>query len=205
MSGGDPVSGVPRVVRTKTTELAMTGENRFHLIARLTDMSYDCAYGSPADQGVIHDFTVEGDLEGEDLVVTDLHVGALAHPYRGCPAIVPRCQELTGRSLVSGWRRTVLETLGGTAGCTHVTTLLLGLAEVRTSAFFLRMNGRVPYSPETRADGRWTAAGLELAPSIVGACHALERSGPVVRRAARRLAGEDPSISEPPQGRQRRC
>jgi hypothetical protein len=99
----------------------------------------------------------------------------------------------------------VLETLGGTAGCTHVTTLLLGLAEVRTSAFFLRMNDRVPYSPETRADGRWTAAGLELAPSIVGACHALERSGPVVRRAARRLAGEDPSISEPPQGRQRRC
>jgi hypothetical protein len=46
----------------------------------------------------------------------------------------------------------------------------------------------VPYSPEARADGRWTAAGLELAPSIVGACHALERSGPVVRRAAERLA-----------------
>jgi hypothetical protein len=54
------------------------------------------------------------------------------------------------------------------------------------------MNGRVPYSPDTRADGRWTAAGLELAPSIVGACHVLERSGPVVRRAARRLAGDDP-------------
>jgi hypothetical protein len=104
------------VVRTKTTELAVTGENRFHLIARLTDMSYDCAYGSPADHGVIHDFTVESDLEGEDLVITDLHVAALAHPYGGCPAIVPRCQELTGHSLVSGWRRTVLETWAGRPG-----------------------------------------------------------------------------------------
>jgi hypothetical protein len=72
-------------------------------------------------------------VSGDDLV------GGVPRVVRtaGCPAIVPRCQELTGRSLVSGWRRTVLETLGGTAGCTHVTTLLLGLAEARTSAFFL--------------------------------------------------------------------
>ena len=80
-------SGVPRVVRTKTTELAVTGENRFHLTARLTDTSYDCAYAGPADRGVIHDFTVEGDLEGEDLVITDLHAderpGALLPRHQG--------------------------------------------------------------------------------------------------------------------------
>ena len=135
---------------------------------------------------------MEGDLEGEDLVITDLHVAALAHPYRGCPAIVPRCQELTGRSLVSGLALQIRagRPWGGTAGCTHVTTLLLGLAEVRTSAFFLRMNGPVPISPSTQ--GRRTldrGPPVELAPSIVGACHVVERSGPVVRaRAARRLA-----------------
>jgi len=180
----------PRVVRTKTTELVVVDGTRFHLIARLTDISYDCAYDSVATSATVHDFTVEGDLEGDDLVITALDVGAGTHPYRGCPAVVPRCQALVGRSLVSGWRAAVLETLGGTAGCTHVTTLLLGLAEVRTPVFFLRMNARVPYSPDAREDGRWTAAGLDLAPSIVGACHVLTRSGPVIARGARRLGGE---------------
>jgi hypothetical protein len=179
----------PRVVRTKTTELSVLDERRFHLVARLTDVSYDCDYGAAAASATVHDFTVEGDLEGDDLVIMALDVGAATHPYRGCPAVVPRCRALVGRSLVSGWRRTVLDTLGGTAGCTHVTTLLLGLAEVRTSAFFLRMNGRVPYSPETREDGRWTAAGLELAPGIVDACHVLTRSGPVITHAT--LPGHD--------------
>jgi hypothetical protein len=172
----------PRVVRTKSTELSVTDDLRFHLVAHLTDMSYDGDYDAAAS-ATIHDFTVEGDLEGDDLVITALDVGARTHPYQGCPEIVPRCQDLVGHSLVSGWRRVVLDTLGGTAGCSHVTTLLLGLSEVRTMAFFLRMNAAVPYSQQTRADGRWTAAGLELAPSIVGACHVLTRSGPVVTRA----------------------
>jgi hypothetical protein len=175
----------PRIIRTKTTELAVIDERRFHLIARLTDVSYDCDYDADVASATVHDFTVEGDLEGDDLVITALDVGAETHPYRGCPAVVPRCQALVGHSLASGWRRTVLDLLGGEGGCTHVTTLLLGLAEVRTSAFFLRMNARVPYSPQAREDGRWTAAGLEVAPGIVGACHVLTRSGPVVTRATR--------------------
>jgi hypothetical protein len=187
----------PRVVRTKTTELSVTGDTSFHLTARLTDMSYGGEYAAAAGSSPIHDFTIEGDLEGHDLVITALEAGAETHPYQGCPAVVPRCQELIGRSLVSGWRRIVLDTLGGTAGCTHVTTLLLGLSEVRTMAFFLRMNERLPYSPQTREDGRWTAAGLELAPSIVGACHVLTPSGPTVARASA-LLPEDPAAPDDP-------
>jgi hypothetical protein len=187
----------PRVVRTKTTELSVTGDTSFHLIARLTDMSYGGVYATAAGSSPIHDFTIEGDLEGDDLVITALEAGAVTHPYQGCPTVVPRCQELVGRSLVSGWRRIVLDMLGGTAGCTHVTTLLLGLSEVRTMAFFLRMNERLPYSPQTREDGRWTAAGLELAPSIVGACHVLTRSGPTVARASALLPGDPAAPGNP--------
>jgi hypothetical protein len=173
----------PRVVRTKTTELIAVADGRFQLLARLTDVSHDCDWGPDGRGGVIHDFEVEGEIEGEDLIVTRLGVRAVTHPYASCPAIVPGCAALVGRSLASGWRRTVLEMLGGTTGCTHVTSLLVGLAEVRTSVFFLRMNQRVPYTPSTRAGGAWTAAGLEVAPGIVGACHALTRDGPVIASA----------------------
>jgi hypothetical protein len=140
----------PRVVRTKTTELTAVADGRFRLVARLTDVSRDCDWGPAGQDGVIHDFEVEGEIAGDDLIVTSLGVRAVTHPYASCPAIVPGCAALAGRSLASGWRRTVLEMLGGTAGCTHVTSLLVGLAEVRTSVFFLRMNQRVPYTPATR-------------------------------------------------------
>jgi hypothetical protein len=177
------------VTRSKTMELHSTGPEHYRLIGRLTDTSFNGDYGAPTGDGktpsdqVIHDFIVDGDLLGSDLVITRLNVRAQSHPYRQCPAIIPSCQDLVGKSLARGWRKTVLETLGGTAGCTHVTTLLIGLAEARTMAFFLQMNAKEAYSVQTRGDGRWTAVGLDIAPSIVNACHVLNSSGPVVRGA----------------------
>jgi hypothetical protein len=177
------------VTRSKTMELSRTGPDHYRLLGRLTDTSFHGDYGSDHGDGqmpyggVIHDFVVDGELQGADLIVTNLDVRAETHPYRQCPAILPSCQTLVGKSLAGGWRRTVLETLGATAGCTHVTTLLLGLAEARTMAFFLRMNAAQAYTEQTRADGRWTAAGLDLAPSIVDACHVLSSSGSVIHDA----------------------
>lgn len=167
-------------------ELTRTGPERYRLAGRLTDTSRHGDYGEAAHDSpttVIHDFIVEGELEGRDLIITELAVRAETHPYRQCPAIVPSCRTLVGTSLAGGWRRAVLDALGGVAGCTHVTTLLVGLAEARTMAFFLQMNSAAAYNEETRTDGRWTATGLDLTPSIVDACHVLTSSGPVIERA----------------------
>src|ERR1700760_837916 len=143
--GMDEPERTPRMLRSKTTELTIVSDTRFHLVARLTDVAHGGRYVPAAPSATIHDFTVEGDLDGDDLVIASLTVTAGAHPYGGCPAVVPRGQELVGSSLASGWRRLVLSTMGATSGCTHVTTLLLGLAEARTMAFFLRMNERETY------------------------------------------------------------
>ena len=197
-----PPAESAHVTRSKTMELSCIGPERYQLTGRLTDTSFHGDYGrstdgaEPPNLQLIHDFLVEGELMGPELVVTRLEVRGETHPYRQCPAILPSCQRLIGKSLASSWRRTVLQTLGSTAGCTHVTTLLIGLAEARTMAFFLQMNAVQPYSPETRVDGRWTAAGLELAPSIVGACHVLRPSGSVVR-AARQLQKRAGTSPEP--------
>jgi Protein of unknown function (DUF2889) len=180
--------GAPSVTRTKTMQLSATGPEQYRLFGRLSDTSLHGDYGSdrpesPSCGRVIHDFVVEGRLEGPQLVIAELDVRAHTHPYRQCPAVLPSCQALVGKSLASRWRATVLETLGATASCTHVTTLLLVLAEARTMAFFLQMNAQQAYSDDTRADGRWTAAGLDVAPSIVDACHVLSRTGPVMQGA----------------------
>jgi hypothetical protein len=179
----------PSVTRSKTMELTRTGPERYRLVGRLTDTSRHGDYGDAAHDSptaVIHDFIVEGELEGPEMIITELAVRAETHPYRQCPAIVPSCQTLVGASLAGGWRRVVLDALGGAAGCTHVTTLLVGLAEARTMAFFLQMNSAAAYNEETRTDGRWTATGLDLTPSIVDACHVLTSSGPVIEGARTR-------------------
>jgi hypothetical protein len=176
----------PSVTRSKTMELELVGLDEYRLVGRLTDTSRHGDYGDVQNstlEAVIHDFIIEGVVRGRDLIITELGVRAETHPYRQCPAIVPSCQALVGKSLASGWRRAVLDTLGATAGCTHVTTLLVGLAEARTMAFFLQMNAAQAYNQDTRADGRWTAVGLDLTPSIVDACHVLTHSGQVVQSA----------------------
>lgn len=185
----------PRVNRTKAMDLTTVGPQRYHFRGRLTDTSFHGDYG-PGDGGppkadaVIHDFVIDGELQGVDLTVERLDVSAETHPYRQCPAILPSCQALVGQSIARGWRSTVLNALGATAGCTHVTTLLLGLAEARTMAFFLQMNAETAYSPRNRREGQWTATGLEVAPSIVGACHVLDTSSAVIGRARAVIGGD---------------
>lgn len=183
-------------------ELTATGPEQYRLYARLNDISLNGDYGGDDSKGsscghVIHEFVVEAQLEGPQLIVAELDVQARAHPYRQCPAVLGSCRALIGKSLASRWRATVLETLGATAGCTHVTTLLVGLAEARTMAFFLQMNARQACSEDTRADGRWTAAGLEVAPSIVDACHVLTSTGPVIGKAMT-VARARPQTGRPP-------
>jgi Protein of unknown function (DUF2889) len=183
------------VTRTKTVQLTAVGPEQYRLYARLNDSSLHGDYGADDFEGscshVIHDFVLEARSEGPELVIAELDVQAQAHPYRQCPAVLPSCQALVGMSLASRWRATVREILGATAGCTHLTTRLLGLAEARTMAFFLQMNARQAYSEQTRSDGRWTAVGLDVAPSIVDACHALSSTSPLIDEA-RAAAGRRP-------------
>jgi hypothetical protein len=91
-------------------------------------------------------------------------------------------KQLIGQELMSGWRRAVLELSGGTRGCTHVNTLLLGLTEMQTMVFFLKMNERVAHAAETRASGEWIAAGLDVAPQLADVCYSLRRDGSVLAK-----------------------
>ncbi|WP_406724525.1 DUF2889 domain-containing protein [Streptomyces sp. GD-15H] len=169
--------------RERTLEVEPLGPGRFRFTADLTDRSVGGDHEPPSPTAVIHDFRVTGEVEGPELRITALTVEALTHPYPQCPFILPTCDDLVGACLTSGWRATVLERLRGTAGCTHVVSLLLGLTELTTLTFFLTINESVPYGPEQRADGRWMAIGLAAVPTLAGACHVLAEDGPLLARA----------------------
>ena len=190
MAGSEhPQGDAPRVTRTKTMDVISLGDGEYRLEARLTDLSRGGDYGPAAsstadmpDSGVIHDIALTARVRGPGLEVAALDVQALTVPYTTCPFVLPLVKQLIGKELMSGWRRSVLDLSGGTRGCTHVNTLLLGLTEMQTMVFFLKMNEQVAYAAETRASGEWIAAGLDVAPQLADVCYSLRRDGSVLAR-----------------------
>ncbi|ANQ75612.1 DUF2889 domain-containing protein [Rhodococcus qingshengii] len=177
--------------RTKCLEVEPEGGDSFTFTASLLDESFHGDYEVPGDSRIIHHFGISGRINGNDLHLTALDVEAKTHPFPQCPFIIPASMDLIGHSLMSGWRRRVLDRLGGSAGCTHVTTLLLGLSEVTTLIYFQRMNRTATYGPDSRASGEWIGASLDFAPQLGGACHALAPEGAVIRQAERFRSGRD--------------
>jgi hypothetical protein len=155
------------VTRAKTMEVTPAGEDRYRFTARLTDSSEHGRY--PGGAATIHDFGLEGEVEGPDLTLVALDVHAYRHPYADCPFVIPATARLIGQPLLSGWRRAVIAQGAGPAGCTHVNTLLIGLGELSTMVYFLKINSSVPYARETLADGRWTQGALDVSPGLAGA------------------------------------
>ncbi|MDQ2813222.1 MAG: DUF2889 domain-containing protein [Actinomycetota bacterium] len=180
----------PSVTRTKTVEVTPLGGGEYRLQARLTDLSRGGNYGPATADGsdapssrVIHDIAITARVRGPGLEITELDVRPLSVPYATCPFVVPALRQLIGRELVRGWRRAVLDLAGGTRGCTHVNTLLLGLSEMQAMVVFLEMNERAPFTAQTKASGEWTAAGLQVAPRLADACYSLRRGGPALAAA----------------------
>ena len=67
-----------------------------------------------------------------NLVIQDVEAVTDASPYAPCGDITPNFKALKGLTIGAGWRKKMLEQLGGTKGCTHLVELLGPLA---TTAF----------------------------------------------------------------------
>jgi hypothetical protein len=181
----DPRDAPRRTRRTKVVDIAPSGGEHWDFHTRLTDEAWGGDFGGP-DRVVIHDIVARGVLSGDDLVLTALELEPLFLPYAQCPRVEAAVAALVGEPLRSGWRRAVLDKLGGSRGCTHVMTLLLGLSEAATQIIFLQMNAVTEYSAGSRSDGSWMTTGLNIAPGLADVCHALTSDGvvlsPIIKR-----------------------
>lgn len=105
----------------------------------------------------------------EALTVRGVAVETEAGPFHICAAIADAYAGLVGLAIGRGWRRQVLARLGGKAGCTHLTELLLG--PVTTTAMQTVIAAR---SRREAGDGG--------RPAVIDTCHALAADGPIVAR-----------------------
>jgi Protein of unknown function (DUF2889) len=168
------------VTRTRILDLRRDGDSSYVFRASLLDKAEGGNYESGLDTETVHNFAISGRISRSNLKIEELKLEAITHPYPACPHILGVAQKLVGASLSVGWRKTVLQHLGGTQGCTHVTTLLLSLSELITSFYFLEANAVLPYGEAARRDGRWMKACLAISGSLDGACHVLSSDGDVI-------------------------
>lgn len=171
------------MTRTRVLDLRRADDDSYAFHASLVDQAQGGRYESGSDTEVVHNFSLKGRVARADLRILELNVDATTHPYAACPHILGVAQKLVGASLHVSWRKTVLKHLGGSQGCTHVTTLLLGLSELITPFYFLEVNDVLPYGKAARSDGRWMKACLDVSGSLDGACHVLASDGDVIARA----------------------
>ncbi len=96
-------------------------------------------------------------------------------PYPGfCQTIGPDYRKLIGLSLYKGFRKQLLERLGGTAGCTHLTEL----AQILPTAAIQAFAGEVIKVQEGKENP--AQAPVQSRPFQLDRCHALRMDGPAV-------------------------
>ena len=106
-----------------------------------------------------------------DMKIHDVEAVTDASPYALCANITPNFKKIIGVTIGPGWRRKVIEHLGGTRGCTHLVELLGPLA---TTAF----------QASNRARDQRRAANPDLnktRPFQINACHMYKEDGEYVK------------------------
>lgn len=106
----------------------------------------------------------------DDFVVRDAEAVTEAGPFSICGDVTPKFRALKGLKIAAGWRKAVLERMGGVHGCTHLTDLLTGpLAVTAYQTLFPVRERRQRENPEQK-------------PANLDSCHALASTSPVVKR-----------------------
>jgi hypothetical protein len=164
--------------RSKTITTRVESATRLWFRTSLDDKALTAA--EPRGE-VVHSLAIEGFVRIPDLMLEEIEPFSAKQPFEECGDSLAPVRALSGITLGPGYRKAVLDRIGGLRGCTHFLTLALGLVELHTLVTFLQMRGDAPY--ENRDDGEWMAAGLRIEPRLVDACIALRRESPVIVRA----------------------
>jgi len=147
---------------------------------RLRDSrGYDIApsIGRPVKQGdAVHDMWVRLTID-QTLTVRAVECATDSTPYGTCQQAAPNMQRLVGINVSAGFKKEVHARIGGTAGCTHIVSLVEAMATVAMHAVFesRRSQGREAMTSIFKAtkDGR---------PPLLDSCISHAADSPVVAK-----------------------
>ncbi len=128
----------------------------------------------PADQP-IHGLAIRLTIDdGMQIHAVAVAMDDIPHPE--CSQVPPNMQALVGCRMGRGWRKTIDEKIGGSAGCTHLREMLFNMA---TAAFQTLPSGQW-HRRELRGEAH---PPITQAPFHLGQCMTWDLGSPTVARA----------------------
>ena len=116
----------------------------------------------------IHDMSLRITLDDAG-VIQEATAVSKETPFAICPAAAESYERLKGLRIAAGWSRQLKERIGGTEGCTHLTTLLKEAATVAFQTIFpLRERERASQPPAKK-------------PVLLNSCYAFASDSDVVK------------------------
>ncbi|MDR6310061.1 DUF2889 domain-containing protein [Pacificitalea manganoxidans] len=150
----------------------------FDIEGRIVDAKdypyFDRERGELAPGDPVHDISVRMTI-GDDLTVRAIEVSMDAVPFTICGGGATGAEQLVGTSIADGWRRRLSDSLGRTAGCTHLRELLLASGTVAFQTISGNRDQRfraLGHKDEDRTDN----------PFFLNGCHSWSEDGPIVAR-----------------------
>ncbi len=174
-----PIERPVTITRSKNLALGTVDDERFAFESTLEDVSM--AATPDGEREVIHRILIRGTVHAKSFELGDVEAEFQVKPYDMCAFTTQLVPRLSGLRLGGGYRRAVIDLMGGTRGCSHFLSLALELSQLHTLVTYKKMRRIAPEL--SLADPRWIQAGLRVEPSLEGACFTLATDSPVVRAA----------------------
>lgn len=145
--------------------------------------------GAERGPGVIHRMSVLMRLGGMPLRILEAEAGMHDIPHEQCPETLDSVERIIGLSITAGFTTEVRKRLGGTKGCTHLTSLIISMAPAALHGYWTAASRRRHKVP----------ASLEEFPALkqlTNSCALWREGGPLIKEikeTIRRLARDDNS------------
>jgi hypothetical protein len=121
----------------------------------------------------VHEMAIRITIDNR-LTVLAIEATTEHSPFRICGDIVPNYQAMVGVRVGPGWRQAIKARLGGAAGCTHMSELLMAMATPCYQTVFPILEREHRAKSGESNDGIW--------PGLLDTCHAYASDSPLVEK-----------------------
>lgn len=85
--------------------------------------------GAVIDQGIVHHMDVKLLIKSDPLMIEDALAQMICVPMPECNATLDTIEKLKGLEIKSGYSKNIRTIVGGKTGCTHLSQLILAMAQ----------------------------------------------------------------------------
>ena len=126
--------------------------------------------------GIVHHMCVRMLVGGLPLTILDAEAEMPGTPHEMCPTTAETVQKIVGLPIVSGYSEEVRRRLGGTAGCTHLTHLIVVMGPAALHGFWTQASTREHKPPKSWDD--WLGKDY-----VINSCQLWAEDGPLMKMA----------------------